>query len=84
MKDHYDSLKGTPEGKQKLQFEERKIKERISRLKDELATIENNMSFFALAKNADAIKKQFEDNMNKLKVQIEKLEKEQKVIRSLK
>ncbi len=84
MKEHYDTLAGAPDGKQKIQFEERKLRDRIQKLRDEKATIDNNLSFFAHAKNADAIRKQFEDNIQKLQNQIDRLEKELKVIRSYK
>jgi len=84
MKEHYDTLAGAPDGKLKIQFEERKLRERIQKLSDEKGTIENNLSFFAMAKNADAIRKQFDANIQKLQAQIERLEKELKVIRSFK
>lgn len=83
MKDHYQTLSGAPDGRQKLQFEERKLKDRIGKLNEELSTLENNMSFFALSKNADQIKKQFESNIHKNKELLTKLEKELKVVRSL-
>lgn len=82
MKEHYDMLSAAPDGRQKMQMEERKLRDRIQKLRDEKSTIDNNLSFFAHAKNADAIRKQFESNIQKLDSQIQRLEKELKVIRS--
>lgn len=82
MKEHYDTLAATPDGKQKLIMEERKLRERIQKLRDEKITIDNNLNFFVHAKNADGIRKQFEGNMQKIQSQIDRLEKELKVVRS--
>jgi hypothetical protein len=84
MKDHYESLSSAPDGSSKLQFEERKIRERMNRVSAELATLENNMNFFRHSKNAGDVMKQFESNIAKAKEQIERYEKELKLIRSLK
>lgn len=84
MKDHYESLSSAPDGNQKLQFEERKIRERMSKISSELATLENNMNFFKYSKNAGEVIKQFETNISKAKEQIAKYEKELNMIRSLK
>jgi hypothetical protein len=81
MKDHYGSLAESPEGKNRLQSEERKVKDRLKKAQEELSTLENNKSFFALSKNAEAVMKQFDANIKKVKEQIERLEKEIKVIR---
>jgi hypothetical protein len=84
MKEHYAGVAGRSDGKNQLQSEERKIKDRIKKAQEELATIENNKSFFALSKNAEAVLKQFDSNIQKLKEQIVRLEKELAVIRNTK
>ncbi|MBL7812288.1 MAG: DUF349 domain-containing protein [Bacteroidetes bacterium] len=84
MKEHYGTLAGAPDGKFKLQSEERRIKDRIARAQQEMSTLENNMSFFANSKNAGPVLKQFEANIKKAQEQIARLEKELKVIRGLK
>jgi hypothetical protein len=83
MKDHYETLSGAADGQQKMQFEERKVKERIQKLQSEKGIIENNLSFFKNAKNSEEIRKQFEANVQKIQTQIDRLEKELKVIRTL-
>ncbi len=84
MKEHYAGVAGSSDGKNRLQTEERKVKDRIKKAQEELATIENNKSFFAMSKNAEAVLKQFDSNIHKLKEQIARLEKELAVIRSTK
>lgn len=84
MKDHYNTLSGAPDGNQKLFTEERKIKDRISKINDEIGTLERNLSFFGNSKNAESIRKEYEGNINKLKEQIDRLNKELKVIKDLK
>jgi hypothetical protein len=84
LKEHYAGVAGSSDGKNRLQTEERKIKDRIKKAQEELATIENNKSFFAMSKNAEAVLKQFDSNIQKLKEQIARLEKEITVIRNTK
>lgn len=84
MKDHYGTMAGSADGKQRLQQEERKIRDRIKKAQDELSTLENNKSFFALSKNAEAVLKQFDSNIKKVQDQIDRLQKELKVVKDLK
>ncbi len=84
MKEHYAKFTGGADGQNRLQTEERKVRDRLKKAQEELATIENNKSFFALSKNAEAVLKQFDTNIQKAKAQIERLEKELQVIRNTK
>lgn len=84
IKDHYEVLSSAPDGRHKIQGEERKLRDRIQKLQDEVATIENNKNFFAHSKNAGEVLKQFDANIEKTRQQIERLEKELKVLRSFK
>lgn len=84
LKDRYADVAGGADGKNRLQTEERKVKDRIKKAQEELATLENNKSFFALSKNAEAVLKQFDNNIQKLQEQITRLEKELSVIRNTK
>lgn len=83
MKEHYQTLSNAPDGFSKMKSEERKIRDRINKLNDEIATLERNLGFFANSKNADLIKKEYEGNINKAKEQITRLEKELRVIKDL-
>lgn len=84
VRDHFEMISGAPDGRNKMQLEERKIRDRIHKLQDEVSTIENNKNFFAHSKNATEVLKQFDANIEKTRQQIAKLEKELKVLRSIK
>lgn len=83
QKEHFNQLAQAGDGQKKLQFEERKIKERIAKYQDEIATMENNKAFFKHSKNAEAVTKQFDDNIAKAKEQIAKAQQELKVLKSV-
>ena len=84
QKEHFSSLASSTDGQERLQMEERKIKEKIAKFKDEIATMENNKSFFKHSKNAGAFVKQFDDNIAKATEQIAKAEQELKLLKSVK
>ena len=84
QKEHFSSLASSNDGQKRLQMEERKIKEKIAKFNEEIATMENNKSFFKHSKNAGAFVKQFDDNIAKAKEQIAKAEQELKVLKSVK
>jgi len=83
QKNHYENLAKGDDAKRRLQSEDRKIRDRIKGLQDEIATLENNKSFFQLSKNAAAVLKQFDEKIAKAHEQIARLKEEQKVLHSL-
>jgi len=84
QKEHFSNLATSTDGQKRLQLEERKIKEKITKFKDEIATMENNKSFFKHSKNAGAFVKKFDDNIAKATEQIAKAEQELKLLKSVK
>jgi hypothetical protein len=48
VKNYVDGMTQSTEGKSKLRLEERKLKELVKKIEDEISTIDNNKSFFAL------------------------------------
>jgi Domain of Unknown Function (DUF349) len=52
------------------------IHNRMSSLEHEVQTWENNLGFFAKSKNADSLKQEFEDKINKAKEEIKKLKEQ--------
>lgn len=70
---YVENLNQSADGKSKLKSDQRRLKESIKKLEEEISTIDNNKSFFALSKNADAVLKQFDDKINKLNQQKERL-----------
>ena len=83
QKEHFSQIAQSGDGQKLLQMEERKIKEKIAKYNDEIATMENNKAFFKHSKNAEAVTKQFDDNIAKAKEMIAKAQQELKVLKSV-
>jgi hypothetical protein len=83
QKEHFSQIAQSGDGQKRLQMEERKIKEKIAKYNDEIATMENNKAFFKHSKNAEAVTKQFDDNIAKAKEMIAKAQQELKVLKSV-
>jgi len=81
---HYKELKKSPDGKKALENEERGVQRKIDTLNEEIASIERNMSFFAMSKTAEKMLKEFEGKIEKAKKYISKLKKEMVAIRNAK
>ncbi len=82
--EHYANLKQSPNGDKSLDYEMRGIQKKIDFLKEEVAGIEQNMSFFAKSKTADKMLKDFEAKILKSKKQITSLKQELAAIRNVK
>ena len=84
QKKHFSNLTTSTDGQKRLELEDRKIKEKIAKFRNEIATMENNKSFFKHSKNAGDFVKQFDDNSAKATEQIAKAEQELKLLKSVK
>ena len=83
--EHYAAIKdSSPNGVKQLEREEFGIKKRMGGLRDEIASIERNMSFFAMSKTAEKMLKEFEVKIEKANKQISKLKVELGVIKKAK
>ena len=80
VKDNLNSISSSPDAKYKLQSEEKRLRDLMKKIQDELSTIENNKGFFLHSKNAEAMLKQFDDKIKKSKEQLEKLQKELQLV----
>lgn len=83
QKEHYEELASLPEGKKKLQNEERRLRDRIRLLKSDIETLENNIGFFSNSKNASPLIAGIKDKIEKANGMIEKLEKELKLLKGM-
>jgi hypothetical protein len=83
LKDHYDDMAGSDEGKKRLQAEERRIKEKIRFIKSDIETLENNIGFFSNSKTAGPLISGITEKIHKSNQQVQKLEKELSVIKKL-
>lgn len=60
--------------------EKNDLKHRMSQLSSEINTWENNLGFFAKSKNADSVRKEFEEKINRAKEEIQRLKKQMDTI----
>lgn len=84
VKEHFELLASSPNGADKLKHEERQLLDKIRMLKENVETLNNNIGFFAKSKKADEFKLQIEQKINTANSQIEKLQADLKVLRTLK
>jgi len=70
-------------GGKDLGKKEQQIRKRISQLEDELATLNNNLGFFADSKKGDAFRSSFEDKMKQTESQLKTLKNQLKMIRNM-
>ena len=82
LKDHLEMLATAPNGDDKIKYEERQINDKLRALREDAATLKNNIEFFAKSKNADALRKQIEQKIELSNQQIAKLQEELKLIQS--
>ena len=81
LTEHYSEIINSSQGSQALEKEERNIQRKITSLKEEISSIETNMSFFASSKTADKMLKEFEQKITKTKKHIDRLKKELSTIK---
>lgn len=83
LHEHYMELSQSPDGVHRLQQEERRVKEKIRFLKNDVETLENNIGFFSNSKTAGPLIKGITDKITKANDQVERLQKELKAIKKL-
>lgn len=83
VKEHMEELATLPDGAKRLQMEERKIRERMRFLKNDVETLENNIGFFANSKTAGPLIQGIRDKIDKANEQMERLQRELNAIKKL-
>jgi hypothetical protein len=87
LKEHYDELSKMHDAGDRLKNEERRVREKIKFLRGDIETLENNIGFFrqgnSKGKSDNPFIKQIEDKISKANGQLERLERELKVLRGL-
>lgn len=74
-------LKNSPHGNQKIHRKENAIKRKISALENDISTYKTNMEFFAASKNADQLKDDFYEKIEKAEEELEDLRKQLDVLK---
>lgn len=73
-------FKEDPDSRDKVRRERINLQSRIQRLRDEIATLENNIGFFANSKQSDILKAEYEKKIAKLKNDVKVLETKMKIL----
>lgn len=76
-------LKNSPHSGQKIHRKEGAIKRKISAIENDIDTWKTNMGFFAQSKNADQLKKDFKDKIEKAEQELEDLKKQLDVLKEM-
>lgn len=76
-------LKNSPHSGQKIHRKEGAIKRKISQIESDIDTWKTNMGFFAQSKNADELKKDFEDKIEKAEQELDDLKKQLEVLKEM-
>ncbi len=84
MKDHFQAMAELPDGERRLQQEEKRVRDRMRFLKNDMVTLENNIGFFSNSKSAGSLVKGIQDKIDKANAQIDKLKQELAIIKSVK
>jgi len=72
-----------PNADRNLQKKEGAIRRQVKELEDNINLWNNNLAFFANSKTADKLKKEFNDKIEKSEVELQKLKKQLRLIRSI-
>ena len=73
-------LKEDPDSRDKVRRERMNLQGKIQKLRDEIATLENNIGFFANSKQSDLLKAEYEKKIAKLKNDVKVLEAKIKIL----
>ena len=75
-----EGLKDDPESGDKVRRERTTLANRIQKLRDEIAVLENNIGFFSNSKNSELMRAEYEKKINKAKNDLKVLEAKLKII----
>ena len=80
FKEMMEVMKDDPEGGDKVRREKTNLTNRIQKLRDEIAVLENNIGFFSNSKNSELMRAEYEKKINKAKNDLKVLEAKLKII----
>ncbi len=69
-----ESMREDPEGGEKIRRERNTLQNKIQKLRDEIAVLENNIGFFSNSKNSELMRAEYEKKINKAKNDLKVLE----------
>ena len=80
FKEMMEVMKDDPEGGDKVRREKTNLTNRIQKLRDEIAILENNIGFFSNSKNSELMRAEYEKKINKAKNDLKVLEAKLKIV----
>lgn len=75
-----NGMKDDPSSRDKIRRERINLQSKIQKLRDEIATLENNIGFFAASKQSDLLKAEYEKKIAKIKNDVKVLEAKMKIL----
>ena len=75
-----NGMKDDPGSRDKIRRERITLQSKIQKLRDEIATLENNIGFFAASKQSDLLKAEYEKKIAKIKNDVKVLEAKMKIL----
>ena len=75
-----EGMKDDPESGDRMRREKTNLANRIQKLRDEIAVLENNIGFFSNSKNSELMKAEYEKKINKAKNDLKVLEAKMKIV----
>ena len=75
-----EGMKDDPESGDRMRREKTNLSNRIQKLRDEIAVLENNIGFFSNSKNSELMKAEYEKKINKAKNDLKVLEAKMKIV----
>ena len=69
-----DSMKDDPDSRDRVRRERLTLQNKVQKLRDEIAVLENNIGFFSNSKNSELMKAEYEKKINKAKDDLKVLE----------
>ncbi|MES1223450.1 MAG: DUF349 domain-containing protein, partial [Bacteroidota bacterium] len=76
----YEQLQQTSQGKDEIMKERYHLQDKIKRIQADINQLENNLGFFGKSKNADAMKAEFQQKIDRSKEEVAKLKVQLKMI----
>ncbi len=75
-----EGMKEDPEASDKVRREKNNLANKIQKLRDEIAVLENNIGFFSNSKNSELMRAEYEKKINKAKNDLKVLEAKLKIV----